>query len=124
MPPTSSADQEWQFDKFSDGGSKGTFIERISAARSLLRLRLDLILKAQLKRYTRFLHTHKNALKRIEDALGSNVAQTWEFDLNPAELKVRPDCFLAVPSLFVSLVFTLRTSASARLDSYGEQDLQ
>ena len=112
MPPTPSVDQEWQFDKFSDGGSKGTFIEPVTTARSTFRLRLDLILKAQLKRYTRFLHTHKQALKRIEDALGSNIAQTWEFDLNPAELKVRARRSHVVSSHIVSLVFTLRTSAS------------
>ncbi|CAF5189569.1 unnamed protein product, partial [Rotaria magnacalcarata] len=68
VPPTSS-DQDWQFDRFRDGGSK------------------ELVLDAQLKRYARFLNTHKQALRRIEDALGSNITQTWEFDLNPAELK-------------------------------------
>ncbi|CAF4623369.1 unnamed protein product, partial [Rotaria magnacalcarata] len=35
-------------------------------------------------------NTHKQALRRIEDALGSNITQTWEFDLNPAELKYLP----------------------------------
>ncbi|CAF5186794.1 unnamed protein product [Rotaria magnacalcarata] len=71
VPPTSS-DQDWQFDRFRDGGSK------------------ELVLDAQLKRYARFLNTHKQALRRIEDALGSNITQTWEFDLNPAELKYLP----------------------------------
>ncbi|CAF3374323.1 unnamed protein product [Rotaria sp. Silwood1] len=72
MVPPPSGDQDWQFDKFSDGGSK------------------DLVLNAQLKRYTRFLATHKQALRRIEDALGSNITQTWDFDLNPTELKYLP----------------------------------
>ncbi|CAF0880881.1 unnamed protein product [Rotaria sordida] len=72
MVPPPSGDQDWQFDKFSDGGSK------------------DLVLNAQLKRYTRFLATHKQTLRRIEDALGSNITQTWDFDLNPAELKYLP----------------------------------
>ncbi len=52
-------------------------------------LYIDLILNAQLKRYSRFLATHKQALRRIEDALGSNITQTWDFDLNPVELKVQ-----------------------------------
>jgi hypothetical protein len=41
-----------------------------------------------LKRYKRFLATHKQALRRIEDTLGANITQTWDFDLNPVELKV------------------------------------
>jgi len=51
-------------------------------------LYIDLVLNAQLKRYARFLATHKQALRRIEDALGSNITQTWDYDLNPVELKV------------------------------------
>jgi hypothetical protein len=50
--------------------------------------RIDLVLNAQLKRYKRFLATHKQALRRIEDTLGTNITQTWDFDLNPVELKV------------------------------------
>lgn len=49
---------------------------------------LELVLSAQLKRYRRFLETHKQTLRRIEDTLGTNITQTWDFDLNPAELKV------------------------------------
>jgi hypothetical protein len=69
-------------------------------------LSIELVLNAQLKRYTRFLNTHKQALRRIEDALGSNITQTWDFDLNPVELKVK-----TFPSLLniqiSSPVFTL-----------------
>jgi WASH complex subunit 7 len=72
MVPPPAGDQDWQFDKFHDGGSK------------------DLVLNAQLKRYARFLATHKQALRRIEDSLGSNITQTWDFDLNPVELKYLP----------------------------------
>ena len=52
---------------------------------------IDLVLNAQLKRYKRFLAAHKQALRRIEDTLGTNITQTWDFDLNPVELKVRND---------------------------------
>lgn len=72
MVPPPSNDQGWEFDQFNDGGSK------------------ELVLNAQLKRYTRFLNQHKQTLRRIEDALGSSLSQTWEYDLNPVELKYLP----------------------------------
>ncbi len=78
-------------------------------------LYIDLVLNAQLKRYTRFLATHKQALRRIEDALGSNITQTWDYDLNPVELKVRIAYLFKKKKeyLFIYLVFTLRTSSSS-----------
>ena len=89
MVPPPSGDQDWHFDKFNDGGSKGihTYLFINFFYKSSFHT-LDLVLNAQLKRYTRFLITHKQALRRIEDILSSNITQTWDFDLNPVELKV------------------------------------
>jgi len=89
MVPPPSGDQDWQFDKFNDGGSKGTLTSSCLKKTFFFVFYIDLVLKAQLKRYTRFLTTHKQALRRIEDSLGTNITQTWDFDLNPVELKVR-----------------------------------
>jgi hypothetical protein len=93
MVPPPSGDQDWQFDKFNDGGSKGTstssWLNSLKKKPFFFVFYIDLVLKAQLKRYTRFLTTHKQALRRIEDSLGTNITQTWDFDLNPVELKVR-----------------------------------
>jgi len=72
MVPPPSTDQDWDFDKFRDGSSEA------------------LVLKAQLKGYLRFLNKHKESLKRIEDTLGSSLSQTWDYDLNPVELKYLP----------------------------------
>lgn len=87
MVPPPSGDQDWQFDKFHDGGAKGIQYNSWKSC-LLLFVWIELVLNAQLKRYKRFLATHKQALRRIEDTLGTNVTQTWDFDLNPVELKV------------------------------------
>ena len=90
MVPPPSGDQDWQFDKFHDGGAKGTSLNfPLWRSSSLFFIWIELVLNAQLKRYRRFLATHKQALRRIEDTLGTNVTQTWDFDLNPVELQVQ-----------------------------------
>jgi len=76
-----------------------------------------LVLNAQLKRYTRFLNQHKQTLRRIEDALGSSLSQTWEYDLNPVELKVNSNerkkiisvCFQYLPYEQVQVFDLIRT---------------
>ncbi|CAF1656056.1 unnamed protein product [Didymodactylos carnosus] len=67
MVPTSERD--WEFDRFNDGSK-------------------DLVTNAQYRRYNRFLTQHKQSLKRIEESLGSNITDAWDFDLNPVELTV------------------------------------
>ncbi len=70
-------------------------------------LHIDLVLSAQLKRYARFLATHKQALRRIEDSLGSNITQTWDFDLNPVELKVRISFFLKKKLFYLFSIYLM-----------------
>ena len=76
-----------------------------------------MVLNAQLKRYTRFLNQHKQTLRRIEDALGSSLSQTWEYDLNPVELKVNSN-ERKKNNICLFSVFAIRTSSSIRFDSY------
>lgn len=76
-----------------------------------------MVLNEQLKCYTRFLNQHKQTLRRIEDALGPSLSQTWEYDLNPVELKVNSN-ERKKTTLCLSSVFAIRTSSSIRFNSY------